>query len=688
MTPTVTERIGIDIGHAETAPERAAAAARAGARIVRLRFALSGSSGVDDAVLARARAATKAARDARIRVLAVLDHDLTVAPGGAAGLGVSPAVAEAWGRELAGNAERLAAALGDQVAAWEVLPGPNWRGPSGSVPRLPAARWAALLAEVATALRDGHPEAQVVAGALISDDEDDGVAYLREAASAGGWRSHAGAPVDALAVQLAVLPEGGPSEGVVAATVAERTQRLWRAAESCIAGARRPKGLWVTGVSWDAIYAGEAAQARNLWTALDTLSADPSIAAVIWTALVDQNASNGLFASSGSLDAASRRPAWTAFHDFATYARQISPPIGAATLVLGADGTTDGDEALTDLPLTGEIVDAALPGISEARSTSDFAPLGEDDPTSAANDRHAQAADAQQAATDALPVGHRAHEDNEASATESSVLPTADEAYVEPPTEPIATPVAQAARTVHEPDGALDDARASGDGRTGGSQSESAIDGSAMDESANAGGTDALSDADAGVGRDFAADGRADQAGPGAGDGDGAGDGPFVSGASSKNPTPPEDHGVSAGAVRFRMPTIAEVLSATGLSGARHAAALAEIDRRYGSREWLPPGAYDIDLPLVQDADIDDPERGASPALASRPTPTNQTVLSALYQVGGGSWALLERVGLDLATLVTGRDAPYEGPDLTRAEGLTSEQRAALARALAGPAPE
>jgi hypothetical protein len=335
---TVIESIGVDIGPAGAAASRAPAAARAGARIVRLRLALEGRGTVGDALLTEARAAVESAREARLRVIAVVDSDLTVAPEVVDGRGVPASVASAWGRELSNNASRLAAALAPHVAAWEILPGPNWRGAAGGAPRMTPVRWAELLGIVGPELRRAAPEATIVAGALISDAEDDGVEYLREAASAGQW-SH-GAPFHALAIQLAVMPEGGPSESVVAATVAERVQRLWRTASSAIGGERRPEGLWVTGLSWDAVYAGEAAQARNLWTAFDTLTADPVIRAVIWTGLVDVRSASGLFAGR-SLEASDRRPAWRAFNDFATYARQISP----APPILTPD-----DDDLSDLP--------------------------------------------------------------------------------------------------------------------------------------------------------------------------------------------------------------------------------------------------------------------------------------------------------------------------------------------------
>ena len=117
-------------------------------------------------------------------MLGVIDGDLTVAPGGLGSLGadaVDPGLREAWADELADGAARLAAALGDRVLGWEILPMPN----AGSPPRITPARWAFLLARTADAIHHAAPGVPVVAGALVSDESDDGVDYLRSALHAG-----------------------------------------------------------------------------------------------------------------------------------------------------------------------------------------------------------------------------------------------------------------------------------------------------------------------------------------------------------------------------------------------------------------------------------------------------------------------------------------------------------------------
>jgi len=316
---TILDRIGIDLGTATAAdaPAMARSAADAGARIGRVRFVLGAQSGVDEHVIAEATAVADGLVAAGLRVIGVVDGGLTVAPDGL-GDSAPDALAAAWADELSQNAAALAGALGARVGAWEILPAPN--APDG--PRMSAARWAAAVDAVCRAVGLVAPDATLVAGGLWNDDADDGVDFLRAAARAAGW-SASRQPFDGLAIQLHLFRDGGPSEGTVAATLSERSQRLWRAAAAAL-GDEAIESLWVTGVAWDAVYAGESAQARNAWTALDTFTANPDVAAVIWTGLIDEAGATGLYAS-GDLSPDHRRPAWRAFKDFALYAAQISP---------------------------------------------------------------------------------------------------------------------------------------------------------------------------------------------------------------------------------------------------------------------------------------------------------------------------------------------------------------------------
>lgn len=314
---SVAQRIGLDIGAAPNAEARIRAAADAGARLVRLSFPLGDRSYADEAFLAEARRTVDSARGARLRVLGVLDGRLTVAPDGAGTLtdeGPS-ALAAAWTDEMAGNAGRLVDALAGIVSAWEIEPAPNRVVESER--RIAPARWAAILETVGARVRAADPEASIVAGGLVSDDRVDGVSYLGQAAEAGGWSS-GDLPFDAIGIVLRIAPEGGGSESVVKSLISERAQRLWSAAGALL-GEDRIDGLWVTSVAWDAVKAGESAQARNLWTACDSLTADPLIRSVIWSGLVDEGSASGLFASA-DLSPDARRPAWTAFNDFALYA--------------------------------------------------------------------------------------------------------------------------------------------------------------------------------------------------------------------------------------------------------------------------------------------------------------------------------------------------------------------------------
>lgn len=550
----VIDRIGVDLGPSTAAAARVAAAAAIGARVVRLRFSLDHRHVVDDAFLADARAAVDAAHAARLRVLAVIDGALTVAPDALADdAGVDAFVAAAWTEELAEHAGLLARAIGDRVAAWEVMPAPN-EGHAGHRPLAPA-RWAAVLDAVGRALRDAAPGSRIIAGGLVSSADDDAVDYLRAAIDAGRW-SVGTPPFDAIGLRLRLLPDGGVDEAAVRAAVAERTGRAWRAAVAALGRhASDVDALWVTGLGWDAETTGDAVQARNLWTAFDTLTADPHVGAVIWAALADDGAANGLF-SAVDLDPATARPSWKAFSDFAQYARQISP---APSILFDPNGPA----------MLGLDDDAADGVLSEDRVVRGGS-LADDVADDAADDQ----ADATAARVDTPP----------------------------PPAIPPAIP--------------------------------------------------------------------------------------------------------PHGAIRFRVPTVGELLASSGVPADDIARALDAVERRYGSRDWLPPGEYAVDLgaaTTVRAGDAMGAERGGpdgrDPALAParEPVPldmglgggiaatpvsagglTNQHVLTAFYRAGGGSWALLQRAGLDLADLVSQRDEPYRGVAVASMGALSAEERSAV----------
>lgn len=403
---TLAERIGLDLGFSPEAGQHSATVGSAGSSWVRVRFALRDRTGLDEGFLNSARAAVDALRAQGVRVLAVVDSDLTVAAGGAGAFAEPPLepLASAWTTEFTGNVARLADALGAQVAAWEVLPAPN----AGLPQRIAPGRWAALLSAVAVAIREHLPEAMIVSGGLVSDESDDGVEYLRAACAAaaesGLWRAEA-LPIDALGLQLALFPDGGPSAETVAAALGERTRRLWRVLES-VEGTERATqhGVLVTGVGWDSARCGTEVQARNLWTALDTLTSDPLVHAVIWTSLLDSiAAATGLY-DGADLSTAGERPAWRAFNDFAQYARQISPAaalmadvgpalpagvgaVAVAAAVASVEPPPGGDEIVFRIPdaaevlstrgLEGAHLEAALAAVINKYGGYEWLPPGE-----------------------------------------------------------------------------------------------------------------------------------------------------------------------------------------------------------------------------------------------------------------------------------------------------------------------
>jgi len=77
-----------------------------------------------------------------------------------------------------------------------------------------------------------------------------------------------------------------------------------------------------------------------------------------------------------------------------------------------------------------------------------------------------------------------------------------------------------------------------------------------------------------------------------------------------------------------------------------------------------------------------------APGSPNDPVVTNQTILSAFARAGADMgavdpWMLLERSGLNLATLSAARNATYTGPDIHAMTALTDDERSALHVALA-----
>ncbi len=354
---TLDRMIGLDIGLSEWAQERAPVARQCGAQLVRARFALARRPQLDAPFLAAAREQVAAMRAVGLSVLAVVDSDLTVAPQGAGAFedGEPGPLAQAWVEEMVTHAAALAAALGDQVAAWEILPQPN-----SDPPRIAPARWAALLGQIGSAIRSAAPGAVIVSGGLVSDEADDGVDYLRAvhlaAEELGLWSADA-PPFDALGLTLSILPDGGASEEAVSAAVRDRVGRLWRLL-ALPTGAASPRPIAITGVGWSAVRSGEEVQARNLWTALDTLTSDEAVRCVVWSSLQDTaDDTLGLCRAAGLSD---RRQAWQAFSDFAQYFRQIGPAAANDWLTQIDDGARLGEPEPQVFPPEPAAVEAAL----------------------------------------------------------------------------------------------------------------------------------------------------------------------------------------------------------------------------------------------------------------------------------------------------------------------------------------
>ena len=109
---TRIDRIGLDLGSAAQAEALADAAAELGPDMVRQRFGLEGHVEPDADHLADASQAVDALRERGLRVLAVIDSDLTVAPEGMGAFLDRPPgpLARAWTDEIVSNAGRLARA--------------------------------------------------------------------------------------------------------------------------------------------------------------------------------------------------------------------------------------------------------------------------------------------------------------------------------------------------------------------------------------------------------------------------------------------------------------------------------------------------------------------------------------------------------------------------------------------------
>ncbi len=339
----VTRRIGLDLGSVDAAARRASAAAELGAHIVRLSFPLRKLAQPNSGYFETAARTTHLLSSAGFDVLAVVDGKLTVAPDGMGTFAESPPeeLARVWTAELTSNTRELASAIFGAVSSWEILPEPN----AGTPPRIAPLRWATLLAQVSAVVRSVDPSATVVAGGLESDESDDGADYLRRvlraALEAEVWQP-SDPPFDILGLRLRVLPDGGPSEDTVAAALAERTRRVVRVVDSFQPSSSLK--VMVTGISWDADRVGEDIQARNAWTALNTLTSNPTVVGVVWSGLVDEPTSAcGLFRSEAMADD-DRRASWQAFSDFTAYARQITPT-GVESLLAQSAAATDAEDA-------------------------------------------------------------------------------------------------------------------------------------------------------------------------------------------------------------------------------------------------------------------------------------------------------------------------------------------------------
>ncbi len=532
------EHIGVDLGLVSQAAERTAAAAELGARVARLRFGLGGAAEMGPSFLATAREAVARLAEKGLKVLAVIDSDLTVAPDGMGAFVDRPQgpLARAWVEEMLGNAVDLARALSGSVEAWELLPLPN----AGGTPRIHPVRWAALLEGLSAAIRDADPQARIVSGALLSDDRDDGAAYLDAALEAAGNRL----PGDVLGLSLSIMAGGSPSEAILAAGLRDRVERLTQVLDRR-GGDGAPIDLWVTSVGWDAQVVGEVNQATNTWTALSALSGHPRVIGVIWCGLTDDNPNaggmaSGLYQGSTAL-ANQRRPAGNAFRDFSTYARQISMPAAAAALL--RDEEPASPPAAEPVAATPEMGDAVASGATSAVKPEPQRPDRVDDSGGWTTAGVAGAA--------ALAALGPLSEQDRQQATEATPLPWEEREPTAPPAEapePAADMPASEASLVEVPavDMPVDEAPVV----------EAPVVAPSVDEAP-------LVEAPA---------------------------------AAPSAPVTAPAAPLGSGPLHFHIPNAREVLEAQGFSGDRLDAILEAVRRRYGSYQWLPAGDYHVDL--------------------------------------------------------------------------------------------
>lgn len=329
---TAAIRLGIDIGTMDQAAAAAPVLAAIGAGLARFGCPLMADEPVvGNSYLATAREAVENLLRHGIDPLVVIDGRMTVVPEGPAVLGeqLTPQLLDAWRDELVLNTRRLVEAVGSAVPYWEILPAPNGGGRTA----FPPGRWAELVAAVAEAIRAACPRATILAGALVSNELDDGIDYLRAATYAGregGWWKPDAPPFDYLAVQFRILPEGAPADTILRAAFAERIQRLWRAAEQLANfGGLRPKGIVVSSLSWDADKTGEQEQANSLRCAAEALMAEPSVRAIVWSSLADtEGVASGLFRGR-RLDDSMRRPAWQTFRELVSELASLPEPLSS-----------------------------------------------------------------------------------------------------------------------------------------------------------------------------------------------------------------------------------------------------------------------------------------------------------------------------------------------------------------------
>jgi hypothetical protein len=311
-----------------------------------VRIALGGLHEPSAEFLEDSAAELAALRAAGLAVILVAGTDMTVAPTGLGAFADPPEgpLATAWEDEWRSNLEAVARALAPHVVVWELLPRPDqldaFMAPS---------RWLALVAAGAHAVRSADASATVVPGVLRADGEAEPGATLGGALTPHGAELWHEAGLAGMSLDLYVGPERSEREADVIAEVrriadnarALATERLLESVALC-----------VVSVSWTCADLSEELQARNLWAAFNTLSAEPAVGTIVWRGLVDSPGdTSGLFRGA-SLTAQDQRPAWAAFNDFALYATQIAPP----AYMFAADDTTAGETIHFHVPSLAEIL--------------------------------------------------------------------------------------------------------------------------------------------------------------------------------------------------------------------------------------------------------------------------------------------------------------------------------------------